>query len=258
MALPVRLAVVHGLAQEISAAARDERPLAVGGVLAEVLQQELARGGDPTAVRVGGPEGAALYLHVLGNEPVPGDEEAFKQARRARVPFVAITDRDERLPYVLATDVVRIRPGAGFPVEEIVRVLARKLGERGTALAARLPLLRGPLCDRLIETFSLKNGIVGAAVFIPGVDLPVLALNQLRLVLRIAAAHGQEIDAQRQPEVMGTIGAGFGLRNLARELLDFVPVAGWAVKSAVAYAGTRALGEAAVLWFAERNRPRPG
>ncbi|MFN2627031.1 MAG: hypothetical protein ABR569_00135 [Gaiellaceae bacterium] len=257
MALPVRLAVVHGLAQEISAAARDARPLAVGGVLAEVLQKELARGGDPTAVLVGGPEGAALYLHVLGTEAVP-DEEAFKQARRARVPFVAITHGEERLPYVLATDVVRIRPGAGFPVEEIVRVVARKLGERGTALAARLPLLRGPLCDRLIGTFSLRNGIVGAAVFIPGVDLPVLALNQLRLVLRIAAAHGQEVDAQRLPEVMGTIGAGFGLRNVARELLDFVPVAGWAVKGAVAYAGTRALGEAALLWFAERNRARPG
>ena len=38
---------------------------------------------------------------------------------------------------------------------------------------------------------------------------------------------------------------GFGLRALARELLDFVPVAGWAAKGASAYAGTSALGEAA-------------
>jgi uncharacterized protein (DUF697 family) len=36
------------------------------------------------------------------------------------------------------------------------------------------------------------------------------------------------------------------MRALARELLDLVPVAGWAVKGAVAYAGTRALGEAAI------------
>jgi uncharacterized protein (DUF697 family) len=128
--------------------------------------------------------------------------------------------------------------------------IARKLGVDGTALAARLPVLRGPVCDELVAAFSRKNAIVAAAVFVPGADLPVLALNELRLVLRIAAAHGAEIDTQRLPEIAATIGAGFGLRALARELLDVVPVAGWAVKGGIAYAGTRALGEAAVKRFA--------
>ena len=49
------------------------------------------------------------------------------------------------------------------------------------------------------------------------------------------------------PEIVATVGAGLGLRTAARELLDFVPVAGWVVKGGVAYAGTRALGEAAIL-----------
>jgi uncharacterized protein (DUF697 family) len=75
-------------------------------------------------------------------------------------------------------------------------------------------------------------------------------------VLRIAAAHGQQIDRERLPEVVGTLGAGFGFRALARELLDLVPVAGWAVKGVVAYAGTRALGEAAVRYFEARNPGR--
>ena len=35
--------------------------------------------------------------------------------------------------------------------------------------------------------------------------------------------------------------------------LDLVPVAGWAVKGAVAYAGTKALGEAAVRYFEARS-----
>ena len=48
-----------------------------------------------------------------------------------------------------------------------------------------------------------------------------------------------------------TVGAGLGFRALARSLLDFVPVGGWAVKSAVAYSGTRALGEAAVWRLAD-------
>jgi uncharacterized protein (DUF697 family) len=89
-------------------------------------------------------------------------------------------------------------------------------------------------------------------VFLPGVDLPVLTLNQLRLVLRIADAHGFELDAQRLPEVLGVIGAGLGFRSVASELLKLVPVAGWALKGAIAYGGTRALGEAAVRYFAAR------
>jgi uncharacterized protein (DUF697 family) len=36
---------------------------------------------------------------------------------------------------------------------------------------------------------------------------------------------------------------------VARELLDFVPGPGWVLKGAVAYAGTRALGEAAIRYF---------
>jgi uncharacterized protein (DUF697 family) len=84
-------------------------------------------------------------------------------------------------------------------------------------------------------------------VFVPGADLPLLALNELRLLLRLEQAYGLEIDPrERLPEIAATLGVGFGMRALARELLDLVPVAGWAVKGAVAYAGTRALGEAAI------------
>ena len=93
----------------------------------------------------------------------------------------------------------------------------------------------------------------------------MLTVNQLRLVLRIAAAHGEHLDGQRLPELFTTLSAGYGFRLVARELLNFVPVAGWAVKGAVAYAGTRALGEAAVQWFGARHpagdagpTPRPG
>jgi len=94
--------------------------------------------------------------------------------------------------------------------------------------------------------------MIAGAVFIPGVDLPLLTMNQVRLVLRIALAHGQTIDNQRAFELLGVVGAGFGFRAVARELLDLVPVAGWAVKAAVAYTGTKAVGEAAVRYFAAR------
>jgi uncharacterized protein (DUF697 family) len=145
-----------------------------------------------------------------------------------------------------------VPPGQGFPVDEIAHAVANKLGEDGTALAARLPVVRAAVCDHLIATFSKRNAVIAGAVFVPGVDMPILTLNQIRLVIRIAVAHGEPIDNQRALELAGVVGAGFGFRAVARELLDLVPVAGWALKASVAYAGTKAVGEAAVRYFAAR------
>jgi len=241
---PVSIGALRRLIKELQAADNRE-PLAIGGAteIARTLERELARGGDPAAVRFGAPQGAALYVHIATG----ADEAALRGARRARVPIVAIAFDDAPLPYVLATDVVRVGPGERMPVDRIAAAVAARLGESGAPLAGRLPALRGAVCDRIVASFARKNGIVGAAVFVPGADLPVLALNQVRMLLLLDQAYGLELDPrQRLPEILAAVGAGLGLRTVARELLDLVPVAGWAVKGGVAYAGTRALGEAAV------------
>jgi uncharacterized protein (DUF697 family) len=134
-----------------------------------------------------------------------------------------------------------------LPVERIAEAIAARLGEDGAPLAARLPVLRGAVCDRIVASFARKNGLAAAALFVPGADLPVLALNQVRMLLLLDLAFGLELEPkQRLPEIVATVGAGLGLRAVARELLDVVPVAGWAVKGAIAYAGTRTLGQAAI------------
>ena len=244
---------VWGLVKEARTALEDDRPLLVTGALAETLEQELGRGGSPGAVTSrGSVEHAAALVRVLAGRPTEDDEQALRAVNRAGVPVVAVQTGTESfdVPYVLATDVVVCRPGAGFPTEKIARVLAARLGESATPLAARLPVLRDPVCDALIESFSRKNGILGAAIFVPGADFPVLTLNQVRLALRLASAHGIEVDQHRLPEVLGTVATGFGLRAVARQVLGAVPIAGWALKGGIAYAGTRAVGEAARRYFA--------
>lgn len=245
MKLPVAAGALRGLFKELQEDGR--KPLAIGGAheLARVLERDLARGGDASAVRVGDPTGAVAYVHICTG---PGlDEVALRRAHRARVPIVAVQTGEGDPPYVRATDVVRVGPGEGLPLDEIARAIAAAAGEDAASLAGRLPLLREPVCKQIVESFARKNGLVGAAVFIPGVDLPVLALNQVRMLLRLDQAFGLELDPrERLPEVLAVVGAGFGLRTVARELLDLVPVAGWAVKGGIAYAGTRALGEAQV------------
>ena len=226
----------------------DTRPLAVAGAreLVPVLARELRAGGDPSAVVENRVDGAAALVWIG-----PPDEQELRKASRAGIPIVAVSEEAE-VPYVLAEHVVHPEAGHGFPVERIAQALAHALAERGAALASRLPVLRGPLADHLIESMARKNGLISAAVFIPGVDMPMLTINQARLLLRLAVIHGQTIDRERLPELAGVVGAGFALRAAARELLDLIPVAGWAVKGAVAYTGTKAVGRGAQRYFEER------
>lgn len=260
MAKSLHPMAIWGIVRELKTAANETRPLIVSGPLAAQLEKELSHGAAPGAVRVNGrPQDGDCLIRILAGAPTAEDEQELKAAKRAKVPVVVVQTGTEAfdIPYVLATDVVICRPGEGFPVEEIAAAVAVRLGEAGTGLAARLPILREPLCRELIESFSRKNGILGVAIFIPGADFPVLTLNQIRLVLRLGAAYGVEIDQQRLPEVLATVAAGFGFRALARQLLGAVPVAGWAVKGGVAYGGTRALGEAAMRYFEAVSEREP-
>jgi uncharacterized protein (DUF697 family) len=258
--LPLSPKAVYAVVKERRQDAGDPRPLAVAGAneLASVLRRELGPGAEPGSIR--GPEaleGAAALVYVLTGDPAEEDTRTLSEAERLRVPVVAVLagPTERRVPYVLATAVVRVPPGSGFPVGEIARVLADRLGDRGVSLAARIPVLRRAVCEWLIKRVARVNGIVGAAVFVPGVDMPVLTLNQLRLVLGIAAAHGQEIDRERVPEILGVVLSGLGFRALAHRLVALVPVAGWAVKGGVAYGGTRTIGEAAMRYFEARTAP---
>jgi uncharacterized protein (DUF697 family) len=258
--LPIKPAALLGMLKELRASAQADKPLVVSGAreLVAVLVRELTAGGVSSAVREQGPiEGAAALVHVVAGPVDEDDERVLKQAAKARVPvvLVAVGPTDPgHVPYVLDQNVVRVGAATALPIEEIATRLAKALGEAGTPLAARLPVLRRSVCEELIRKFSRQNGLVGVAVFLPGADLPVLTLNQIRLVLRIADAYGFEIDKERLPEVLSVIGSGLGFRAIARRAVGTVPLVGWVLKGAIAYAGTRALGEAAMRYF-ERRAP---
>jgi uncharacterized protein (DUF697 family) len=258
--LPVAPAQVLGVARELRAGAGAEKPLVVAGAgdLGGVLRRELQRGGVANAVRdETAIQDAAALVHILTGEASDADLAVLRRARQAGAPIVVVIagpgDREVPVPpYVLAENVVRVPLGSGFPLDEIAAAIARALDEKATPLAARLPVLRDAVVDRLIARFSRQNGIIGVAIFVPGADMPVLTLNEIRLLMRIADAYGFELDRERIPEVLGVIGTGFGFRALARSLLGVVPFAGWAVKGGIAYGGTRALGEAARRYFEAR------
>jgi uncharacterized protein (DUF697 family) len=258
--LPLAPVAVLKLLRELRSSTTDRRPLVLGGArsLVDALRRELVRDGDATAVReaaLGAIDGAAALVYVLAGEPTDEDERALRAADLAGVPLLVVgPEPTAPIPYALATDIFPLRPGEGFPLEELGRRLAAKDENTAVALAARLPALRRGVAEALVARAARQNAMIAAAVFVPGVDFPVLTLNQLRLVLRLAAAHGQEIDAERLPEILGVVGSALGFRAIARQALGVVPIAGWAVQGAFAYAGTRTLGEAAIRYFETLRR----
>src|SRR5690348_3914204 len=128
------------VAREVRAGAGDRRAIAVGGAreLVPLLAKELRAGGDASAVREGGRTDDAAALVWLGKP----ETESLRAASLARVPIIGVTE-GESLPYVLDTDLVVVRPGEPLPVDAVARKLAAALGDKGTHLAARLPVVRG-------------------------------------------------------------------------------------------------------------------
>ncbi len=95
-------------------------------------------------------------------------------------------------------------------------------------------------------------GLVMGAVTTAG-DLVGITGIQIVLMMQIGATYGKDPDMARIWELLPIVGGGLGWRALSRELSGFVPVAGIAIKGAIAYAGTIVVGEG-VGFFYEHGR----
>jgi uncharacterized protein (DUF697 family) len=141
--------------------------------------------------------------------------------------------------------------------EDLTHRLVRALDEEYLVpLAKAYPPFRRAVCEELIRKNARQNAVIGALP-IPGADMPVMTANQARMVLSIAAAHGEELSLDRARELLGVLAAGFGLRALSRQVVKLIPVGGWAAAAAIGYAGTVAMGRATVLYF-ERGGQKLG
>ncbi len=129
--------------------------------------------------------------------------------------------------------------------ELVLDAVLRALGDEAVAAGRRTPGLRPAVGRRLVNASARQSAAIGALP-LPGVDMPALALIQVRLLAQLAALHDRPVGAERALEALAVVGAGFGWRALARSATGFVPVAGWAVRGTVAYGATRAVGEAAL------------
>jgi uncharacterized protein (DUF697 family) len=142
-------------------------------------------------------------------------------------------------------------------IERLAHGIARALDEDYLVpLAKGYPPLRRAACEEIIRHNARQNAVVGALP-IPGADMPVMTANQARMVLKLAAAYGEELSMERARELIGVLAVGFGLRALSRQVVKLVPVGGWAASAAIGYAGTVAMGRSTMLYF-ERGGQKVG
>jgi hypothetical protein len=239
---------VVAFARETRHAASPFGPILVTGVLAEHLARELRAGGDPTLVRTSGdPARSAAVVRVVAGPATTEDERLLRAATRALTPMMAVQTGPPsgRLPYVLATDVVECAPGKGFPIDEIVRVLAWVLGDRGPALASSLPVLR----DAVQATRVRQGSVLAGLLALRRESRPTVALAQARLLsdlLTAARSSSRKQDPRAVAEMVAMpLAASLGSGLAAQALVRRLPVRHQFLDAMVAGATTLALGSLA-------------
>jgi len=213
---------------------------------------------------------AAIFLGRRGDTP------NLEPLRTLKIPILAVTVDPDAIPSAPASV-----PAPGIIGEYTVPALTRDAlrnrlfphlveAARGVEIAVgrRLPPLRETVAAKL--TRDAANNALKVAVASALIDhVPVLGIVlgavasagdmvaitgiQTMLMLHIEATYGRDPDVQRIWQLLPVIGGGFGWRTLARELTGFIPVAGVAIKGAIAYAGTIVVGEG-VTFFHEHGK----
>jgi len=247
-------------------------------LLADVARM-LSAGADDTVAG-----GVSRALDVLGRADMPTRPEALSRwsvivfledaqapvrpelgptiafCRAAELPAIVVAMRDTEavavdrhawiaLAGLSSRELVIHARGTPAARSALARRIAQVAGHGGFALAAALPALRAAVIDHAIEATARQNALVGAVIILPGADMPVMTMNQLKMVLRIGAAYGYRSDLQRTVEVLGVIASGLGMRTLARRAVEYVPGLGWAMNAGFGYVGTEAIGRSAVAYF---------
>ncbi len=235
--------------------------------------KRLREAGVPAMVVCADPEKVESIAREAGC-PIPaGDvvapvklESQLGAAILSKVPFLGAKA-------LQGANAMRVEDTPDGPVEEVVgddahvgavtldnesfRVLDARMGkwvisaikDKDLAFAMSFPFIRRPLAEDAITATSLQNCAVGLVPFLPGADMPIMTLNQVKMTLQIATAYGQPLDADRVKEIAVIVAGAFVCRNLVRTATKAIPFAGWLISGGMGFAATEAMGRAMVEYF---------
>ena len=132
----------------------------------------------------------------------------------------------------------------------IVNYLYTLASEAEIVYASKFPFLRSKFATSLINTCAFENAGIGLIKIIPGADMPLMTLNQARMVLQLAAIYGYSIDEDRIIEIVALVLAAFAMRYLSDYVKKTSGIKGFLVDGAAGFAATELLGNIAREYFA--------
>ena len=197
-----------------------------------------------------------------------GDPEKAENIRRATEVLRGHL-AESRLPPEALIDVLPVNAYIGFradggvridyrwQVDQLIECLATQIPQSAQVQFARLSQVKRvqrEIAQRVVKSFAVAAGAI-AAVPVPVADLIPITALQATMVLTVATISGRQLGVRAAAEfaaAMGlNMGAALGLREAARQLLKLIPVAGSLGSTAIATAGTFALGRAAIAYYIE-------
>jgi len=147
-----------------------------------------------------------------------------------------------------------------WQIEELTNFLLDSLPKSAQLQLVRLSKRKGAqkkVARTIIGSVASINSAL-AATPIPVADIIPITSAQIGMIISIGYIAGREISNKSAKEFLVAlgvnVGTGFVMREAARALVKFAfPGAGNAISAGIAFAGTWALGEAAIAYFIDEK-----
>jgi len=212
-----------------------------------------------------------VLVHVLNEEMSLGDQVSYHamvfvlHQPDMAVSLIAQSKSQELPTLVLVEEGLRSEAATAYDLSILDIASARKpdllvsqtaawfadnLGEHRMALAKDFSFMRPALAADTIQATARQNAVIAAVFFMPGADMPVMTLNQIKMALQLAFIYGGELTFKRVAEAAFVVASAYASRAGARALTGDLPKGlKWSAKVGVAYTSTLALGKGLEFWL---------
>jgi uncharacterized protein (DUF697 family) len=224
------------------------RPQAIPGADARAVIF-LGRPGDRADARIDllVPLGLPIFALTVDPDAIPSAPQAPPLPRTIGDYTLPRLDREALRPRFFVHLVERckgVEIAVGRNLPPLRETVAAKLTKNAASSA-----LKVAAASAFIDHVPVLGVVLGAVA--SAGDMVAITGIQIALMIQIGATYGKEPDVGQIWELLPVVGGGFGWRMLSRELSGFIPVAGIAIKGAIAYAGTVVVGEGVSFYYAE-------
>lgn len=139
--------------------------------------------------------------------------------------------------------------------QRLAQWLLSVLPEKKLSLCNAFSFVRGVAARSEVRSCAVQNSAIGLVHLIPGADLPLMTLNQMKMLLRIASIYGHEPDVLQLAQGFGVGAFAFVSRAGARSALRALPAFAQVIRASVALGSTCAMGWALIAYYEHADVP---